>query len=78
MEVTQTVTLGYAQLWLFFTAVTFTMVGFFWGASIKTDKAAAHVIDTLIKEGYLRTRGSGDQMKILKYWEEERDENIQE
>ncbi len=74
MEVTQTISLGYAQLWLFFTAVIFTTVGFFWGASVKTEKAAAYVIDTLIKEGYLRTRGSGKDTKILKYWEEDKDE----
>ena len=74
METAQTVTLSYAQLWLFLTAIIFTMIGFFWGASVKTDKAAAYVIDTLIKEGYIRTRGSGDDMKILKYWEDDKDE----
>ena len=78
MEVAQTISLGYAQLWLFITAVIFTLVGFFWGASVKTDKAAAYVIDTLIKEGYLRTRGTGPNAKILKYWEEDKDEQKDE
>ena len=75
MEQLQTVSLGYAQFWLFITAVIFTVLGFSWGFSVKTRLAAGHVIDTLIKEGYLKTRlDEKGETQLLKYWEDEKNE----
>ena len=58
-------------LWLFFTAVVFTVAGY----SMKKKKhdtelvlkAIDATIEKLIVEGYLKTKGSGDTLVILKY-----------
>ena len=56
-------------LWLFGTAVVFTLVGryLFFRDHIHTVTAA--VIDSLISDGYLKTQGTGKNMEILK-WQE--------
>jgi hypothetical protein len=56
-------------LWLFVTAVVFTLVGryLFFRDHIHTVTAA--VIDSLIKDGYLKTRGVGRNQEILKHTE---------
>jgi hypothetical protein len=60
-------------IFFFVTAVIFTLVGHSMGTK-KMDKALVETaigtcIDGLIKEGYLKTSGYGDSMKILK-WDE--------
>lgn len=51
-------------------AVIFTVFGYYVGLKkqLKTsvDMIVATTIDSLIKDGYLRTRGSGPGMEILK------------
>jgi len=57
--------------WLFFTAVVFTVAGY----SMKKKKhdtelvlkAIDATIEKLIVEGYLQTRGSGDNLEIVKH-----------
>lgn len=61
--------------WLFFTAVVFTVTGYSM-AKKKHDKelvlrAIDATIEKLIVEGYLQTRGSGDNMVVLKYNDKE-------
>ena len=55
--------------WLLFAYVVGT--GFGWGGGLKSNaaKLAEMVIDGLIEEGYLKTRGRGDDMEILKHTE---------
>lgn len=55
--------------WLFATAVIFTVVGYSMGRqSVKSlvELAIGATIDNLIREGYLKTRGAGKNMEILK------------
>lgn len=56
-------------LWLFGTAVLFTVVGGYMGARTKVENIIAATIDSLIEEGYLKTRGTGKDMEILKWRE---------
>lgn len=55
--------------WLFGTAVVFTFVGryIFFRSHVYTVTAA--VIDSLIKEGYIKTRGVGRDEEIVKHTE---------
>ena len=57
--------------WLFFTAVVFTVAGYSM-AKKKHDtelvlRAIDATIEKLIVEGYLQTRGSGDNLEIVKH-----------
>ena len=56
------------ELWLLGTAIVFTWVGSFisrWRAVRDTEV----VIDSLIDQGFLKTKGHGDSMEILKWRE---------
>lgn len=55
--------------WLLLTAVIFTLVGIRIGRKTYIKNTVEHTIDQLIKDGYLKTRGSGSEMVILK-WQE--------
>ncbi len=55
--------------WLFGTAVIFTFVGKFVTLRTTVDQVVAATIDSLIKDGYLKTRGTGKDMEILKHTE---------
>ena len=62
------------ELWLLGTAIVFTYVGSFlsrWRAV----RDAEVVIDSLIDQGFLKTKGSGEQMEILKWREWCNDQN---
>lgn len=59
----------YVYLWIFITAVVFTVVGYSMGKKSTrslVELAIATTIDSLIREGYLKTRGFGKDMEILK------------
>ena len=59
--------------WMFWvTATIFTVIGYYFGKNEPvplehSKKITENVIDTLIKDGYLKTRGSGENTEILKY-----------
>jgi hypothetical protein len=58
------------ELFLFGTAVVFTMFGYSLGRK-KADRelieqSVASTVDSLIKDGYLKTAGTGKDMVILK------------
>jgi hypothetical protein len=55
--------------WLFGTAVVFTMVGKYISFKNHVSIITEATIDQLIKEGYLKTRGTGKNMEILKHTE---------
>ena len=60
-------------LMLFVTAVIFTAVGYVWGIRDQIKNIVAATIDSLIDDGYLKTRGTGKDMEILKWREWEND-----
>jgi hypothetical protein len=57
------------SLWLFITAVVFTFVGKQMTLRSTIEEISSAVLDKLIEDGYIRTKGSGKNMEILKYWE---------
>jgi hypothetical protein len=56
-------------LMIFIVAVVFTVVGQFWGKRDEVEKIVASTVDSLIADGYLKTRGTGSSMEILKHEE---------
>lgn len=54
---------------VFTTAIIFTVFGWYIGKSSQIESLVATTIDSLIKDGYLRTRGKGANLEILK-WDE--------
>ena len=57
------------ELWLLITAVVFTALGWYWGLQSNIKNVSEAVIDNLIEQNYLKTRGYGKDMEILKYTE---------
>jgi hypothetical protein len=55
--------------WLFGTAVVFTYAGKFMFLHTNVDHIVGATIDSLIDDGYLKTRGTGENMEILKHTE---------
>lgn len=55
--------------WLFGTAVVFTYAGKFMALRSSVDHIVGATIDSLIEDGYLKTRGSGNNLVILKHTE---------
>lgn len=56
------------ELWLLGTAIIFTVVGMSFGR-YKAMELTEAVIDSLIEQKYLKTRGTGKNLEILKYTE---------
>jgi hypothetical protein len=63
--------------WMFWvTAAIFTVLGYYFGrkepVSLEhSKKITKETIDTLIDMGFIKTSGTGDDTKMLKYYEEE-------
>ena len=55
--------------WLLGTAVTFTFVGRYTAYKDALQEVVAATIDSLIEDGYIKTKGEGEDMEILKHWE---------
>lgn len=55
--------------WLLGTAVVFTIVGRYMSFRDHVHAITAATIDSLIEDGYLKTRGIGANMEILKHTE---------
>lgn len=55
--------------WLLGTAVLFTFVGRYMAFKDIVSQVTAATIDSLIDDGYLKTRGVGRNMEILKHTE---------
>lgn len=54
--------------WMFWvTAIVFTAVGFVISAEVNKKAIINITIDTLIKEGYIKTRGVGKNQELVKY-----------
>lgn len=54
---------------IFITAVVFTVVGWFMATTHNVKNTIEATIDSLIKAGYLKTRGTGEDIEILKWRE---------
>ena len=63
-------------VYLFITAVIFTIAGYHKGTSVVTDTARKRIIaltiENLIKGGYIATSGSGDNMSVIKIAEHDK------
>ena len=57
------------EFWLFVTAVIFTIVGYYWGLKASVTNISEAVIDSLIEQEFLKVRGTGKDMVILKHTE---------
>ena len=57
------------ELWLLFAFTVGTAYGWYIGTKSKVQNVSEVVIDTLIEQEYLKTRGFGDNMEILKHTE---------
>lgn len=65
------------EFWLLVTALIFTIVGWRWGVQSAGENIVESTIDALIADGYLKTKGSGADMIILKWqeWHNDQDSN---
>jgi hypothetical protein len=55
--------------WLLITAVLFTAFGFFWGRSSVIATVINSTINSLIEDGYLKTRGCGEDEELVRWRE---------
>jgi len=56
------------EFWLFVTAVIFTVVGWYWGFKSTTINVVEATVDSLIADGYLKTRTDDNgNIEILKF-----------
>ena len=60
-------------LWMFITAVVFTFVGKQLTMRSTIEEVSSLVLDKLIEDGYIKTKGKGKDMEILKHWEHNND-----
>ena len=65
------------EIWLLFTAVIFTVYGWYMGTRATVLNVSEAVIDSLIEQGYLKTRGTGKDIEVLKHteWCDDQDSN---
>jgi hypothetical protein len=56
-------------LWLFGTAVLFTVFGWYIGKKSQIVETVTATVDSLIKDGYLKTQVRGKDTEILKWRE---------
>jgi len=56
-------------LWLFGTAVVFTFVGRYTAYRDAIADVVSATIDSLIEDGYIKTKGEGESLELLKHWE---------
>ena len=55
--------------WLLGTAIVFTFVGRQLAVKDSVKNTVENTIDSLIAQGYIKTKGEGDNVEILKHWE---------
>lgn len=57
------------EFWIFFGYAVGTVFGCYLGFKSQVKNTTESVIDSLIEQKYLKTRGYGDNMEILKHTE---------
>lgn len=55
--------------WLLGTAIIFTLVGRYAGFRDRLEDIIAATIESLIEDGYIKTKGNGDNLELLKHTE---------
>ena len=55
--------------WLLGTAVIFTFVGRYMTYKEIIGDVVESTLDSLIEQGYIKTKGEGDSLELLKHWE---------
>lgn len=55
--------------WLLGTAIVFTLFGRYTAIRNNVKTVVESTIDSLIEQGYIKTKGKGDNIEILKHWE---------
>ena len=61
--------IGIEELFLLGTAIVFTALGYYMGQKSAVAEVAEAIIDALIADGYIKTRGKGADLTLLKHWE---------
>tara|TARA_B100000927_G_C16431482_1_gene455759 strand:- start:76 stop:294 length:219 start_codon:yes stop_codon:yes gene_type:complete len=59
------------NFWILLTAVIFTYLGRYMAHKDDVQDIIETTIQRLIDQGYLKTKGQGDNLEILKYWEKD-------
>ena len=57
--------------WLFLAYVSGTFIGHHIGKKENLEDFVETIIDKLILDGYIKTKGSGKNLELLKHWEKE-------
>jgi len=55
--------------WLLGTAIIFTLFGRYTAYRDALADVVSATIDSLIDDGYIKTKGTGEDMQLLKHWE---------
>ena len=55
--------------WLLGTAIIFTFVGRYMSYKEHINDIIESTIDSLIKDGYIKTKGEGEKLELMKHWE---------
>lgn len=63
--------MGETILWLLLAYTAGTVIGWHFGRSGNIKGLLEDFLDRLIQDGYVRTRGTGDNVELLKHWEKE-------
>lgn len=58
-------------VWLLLAYIVGTVIGWHFGRSGSIKNIIEAFLDQLISEGYVKTRGTGDNVELLKHWEKE-------
>jgi hypothetical protein len=59
-----------STIWLGIAYCVGTIAGYWFGKKSDLSKMAEILIDTLIADGYIKTKGEGKDLKLLKHWED--------
>ena len=61
--------------WLLGTAIVFTYIGKWMAFRDNVEDVVSATIDSLIEEGYLKTKGTGETLEIVRYneWANDQD-----
>lgn len=57
------------EFWFVLTYAVGTAVGWFFAYKSKTERVLTDFLTDLIEAGYIKTKGTGDNKEIVKYWE---------
>ena len=57
--------------WLLFAYIAGTAIGWYFSYSSRVQSIAEDLVEKLVEDGYIKTKGTGDKMELLKHWEKE-------